>query len=323
MMKHIPLKLLLKLLGVGLFIFFIGPPVLKAIDGLINTLNPIKAIADRLRTDNDVLRRRNGEFIVERDSLNEALQIAHTVNTNAEKQLSEALGRVNQLLGERGNLKNIIDSLKWQLAGVSEGSGSVVITEAGHLIENRYVDDWLDLEILSRLPSDSSLTGKEVYDSVRYDFSFGIGDVRVELKDEDNNQRTIYSVWIQSLRNPTNRRYLDDYVVNETLLKPTIRAWDWWDLRLLLAFQAIDNTQALIGIAPFSYNPAPDRGEDGNLLRFPVVALMSDFNNDHRIGALVSVNVGYILPVFQNLHILGGYSWGCHGFVVFGIGAAL
>ncbi len=322
-MKHIPLKLLLKLLGAGLFIFFVGPPVLKAIDGLINTLNPIKAIVERLKTDNDVLRRRNGDFIVERDSLNEALQIAHTANVTGEKKLNEALQRVNGLLGERGNLINVIDSLRGNLIGVSEGSGSVVITEAGHLIENRYVDDWLDLRILGRLPSDTSLTGKEVYDSVRYDFSFGVGDVRIELKDEGNNQQTIYSVWIQSLRNPSNRRYLDNYIVSETILKPTIQAWDWWDFRAMLAFQGIGNTQGLIGVVPFSFNPAPDRGEDGNLLRFPVIALMSDFNNDHRIGALVSVNVGYTLPVFQNLHILGGYSWGRDGFVVFGIGAAL
>ncbi len=322
-MKNIPLKLLLKLLGLGLFIFFVGPPVLKAIDGLINTLNPIKAIAEKLKTDNSVLRRRNGEFIVERDSLNEVLQRAHTVNVTGEKKLIEALQRVNKLLGERGNLINMIDSLHGELTGVSEGSGSIIITEAGHLIENRYIDDWLNLKILSRLPSDTSLSSTEVYDSVRYDFSFGVGDVRVELKDDDENQRTIYSVWIQSLRNPDNRRYLDDYVVTETILKSTIRAWDWWDFRLLLAFQAVNNAQALVGCAPYSYNPAPYRGEDGNLLRFPVIAIMSDFDSDHRVGLLVSVNAGYTLPVFQNLHVLGGYSWGTSGGIVFGVGAAL
>lgn len=90
-----------------------------------------------------------------------------------------------------------------------------------------------------------------------------------------------------------------------------------------LAFQAINNTQALIGGAPFSYNPAPYRGEDGNLLRFPVIAIMTDCDNDHRIGVLISVNGGYILPVFQNLHILGGYSWGTRGGIIFGVGATL
>lgn len=320
-MKSLPLKFLIKLIAIAAFIFFLGPPVLSGIKGIVQFVNPGRALMDRLTEDNKKLKKLNGDFIVERDSINTALQIAQTLTTTKENELEEALKRAADLAGAGANLSGIIDSLKDELSSVSEGSGSVVIVESGKLIDGKYKDDWINLQVFGRQYEDTRYY--TMYDSIAYKFDFTIGDVRVSLEDNSDNIKTVYSVWIQSNTNPANRIFIDNYYVTEVKAKDFVHRWDWWDVRPALAVQVVDNTQLSLGISTFSYNPNPFKGEDGNLLRFPYMSGLSDFKTDHSLGISILVNAGYFLPIFHNLQVMMGYSIGTRSGAIVGLGAVL
>ena len=311
-MKKKTLRLVGIVLALAVLILIFRPVILKGVVLLINKINPVGRLVSQLQADNRTLLKLNANNLVERDSLNAALQQAQTLTTTKEQELRGALARASRLVGEEANLSGIVDSLNAEIRSITEGSADVTIADSGLLEGGGYEDDWLSLRLLG--------------DTLTYEFGFVLGNVEVELQEEGNNVRTIYSVWLQSKKTSGVRKYLGNYALTQTVAKPRIRAWDWWDPRAMLFLQVMEQAQASFGLALCSYNPAPQWGEDGNLLRFPILSLVSDINNDHRLGAMVSMNVGYFTPIFQNLHVATGYSYGVLGGgsgVVVGLGAAL
>jgi len=319
-------KLTLKLVGVVaivcLLVFVAGPPITKAVGQIISFLNPVTTLVDRLKDDIRVLRARNTDYQVERDSLNSALQQASTLSTVKGAALDEALARVDKLLGKQAKLMSAVDSLGGEIVSIREGRGSVVIMESGQLVNNKYSDDWVDIEVFGRVPSDSSITDTVAYDSVGYSFQFGVGNVEVSLQDSSENVRTIYSVWIQSLKDTTNRRFLDNFVLNETVLKDKLRVWDWNNLRLIGIVEPIGGVHMGLGASLFSWNPGLHGGAGGNLLRLPLFGVVTDGKSSHGLLIGAIANIGYFIPIIENMYLGGGYGFLMNRFVIT-VGVAL
>lgn len=317
-MKAVPWKLIIACIVIGLFAMFALPPIIRLVASAIHTANPVSAVIEQLDKDNAELRKRNADLLIQQDSLNAVLQQAQTLSTVNKDKLDQALLKASRVTGDKVRLQAAVDSLKEKLVGVSSGSGSGSVTDSGIAIDGKYKDNWLSLHTYGR-----RVLNRSVYDSVRYTFDFKVGDVRVTTEDSFGNHRTIYSIWLESLRDSTDRRYLSNYVVSETYLKPKYKALNLWDLRLFSGGQVVDNLQAALGVSLASYSPAPWRGEDGTFLRFPLILVLSDLKNDHRVAVGASANIGYFAPLIQNLHVFGGYSWGITRSPILGIGVVI
>lgn len=314
-MKAIPYKLILTLVILAGFALWVVPPTLRAVAAFIDMTNPARYVAGKLQADIDRINKLNADLLVEHDSLNAVLNRARTLTSTTQSRLDSALSVAVAYAGDAARLRQEVDRLEGRLSAVSSGGGTTSLSDSGLVINGRYSDDWVDVYVGGHVVGD-----EYVYDSLSYDFQFGVGDVRVTTTDEFNNHRTVYSVWIESLKNPANRRYLSDYAVSETYYKPKARVMDWWDMRAGV-YYIVNTSQAEAALSFMSVGFGPP--EDGNVLRFPVVGLLSDFADDHRVGASMSLNIGYFLPLIQNLHIAIGYAWGQTAGVVIGVGAML
>jgi len=318
MRKYVPVKFILTLAALAAFTFLLGPVILRGAGKLVDLLNPGKALVTRLRGDLAAARAANRDMQVEYDSLSQSLRQAETLNTVKEQELRRALDRVNGLLRSRGELAGVIDSLQGEIVAIRSGSGEVTVADSGRIVENSYEDDWIRIDLRRAL-------GAPHYDSLAYSFGFSVADVSVTLSDSAGNRRTVYSVWIQSLRNPAARKLLGDYRVTETVLKDEMRLWRWWDPRLVWMSQIVGGAQMGLGLAVMSWSPALG-AEGGTLLRLPILGLVSDLRGAHHAVVGVGVNAGYVLPLVQNLYLTGGYAvrlFGAGNRILFGVAVIL
>ena len=272
-----------------------------------------------LRSDNGRLQALVSDYAYQAESLSESLYRAQTLNTIRAGELRGALGRADSLLGQRGAFMRVIDSLKAELVAVREIVGDITVMERGLLKDGHFQDDWVTIDIYGRVLQDSV-----VYDSLSYVLDFELAMVEAAVKSDSNNIQTIYTAQLRSRRNPGVSRDLY-LVMTEVIKKPVVRVrrWHWWDPRLSLGYQVLGNPLLVAGFSASSYRPQGIGSEDGVAVRFPVVGVLSDFHDDHRLGLLVMVNMAHWLPVFENIYIQGGYSWGQQGGAVAGVGVTL
>jgi len=285
-----------------------GPAILRGLGDLVYELNPLRKSYEDLQTRFDTVSNRNRDMVVEHQRLSDELSQAQTLNTTKERALDDALDRVDALLGSNSGLRAHVDSLRDRedVVGIDVGSGLVDIAGGG---VGSFTDPWVTIQTEG--------------DSILYHFTMRVGDVRIRSMDDSGNERTIYSVWVQSERDPKVRRYLGDYVVESVHAKEPLDWVDWWNPRAMLVTNGIGQLEGGIGLSIISAL----LGNDGYLLRAPVLSLTTNADDSHSLSVSIAYNVSTHLPFSENLLVSAGWRTALlsepHGNLTIGILVAL
>lgn len=233
--------------------------------------------------------------VEEYQKLSEKYARAQSTIIGNEDQFRDALDQELARYSELQQLLKELEKQDKQPIEISEGRGTAEIEGSGEIVGGTYSDPWLDVFIAP------------VGDGYQMDylFSFGIGQVKVITSDEKGRTTSIYSVWVESLKDPTERAYLGDYIesrIARPVLTPGFRKesnWHIFDLKLNLdALYIHSEIEPGIAISLASYGKT--RAHDDLLFLFPTIGI-----TEHDLYAsLFRLNVGNLLPLIEDLHII-------------------
>jgi hypothetical protein len=279
----------------------ITPWAARQVAAFIGIVNPLTATVSQLSADLAVSRAQNANYEIAYTKLGDSLSVAHTLNSSLTSSRDKYITDLKKVYGDNARLDHVIDSLRGRITGLEHGSGVVAITDTIDAVAGNFTDPWIDGSIEPDVYRGGAALGAY---KVTYDITFKVGDVRVTSVDSVGNESTIYSVWLESIKTG-DRRYLSDYVVDAYHQKDRHKSL-LLDLRPMLSAMANPNMLGL-GVGVFAYRPGSRGGEGDYMLRAPVITATSDFKTHHDITAGVSFNMGYYLPVVNNVYVTAGY----------------
>ena len=274
---------------------------------IVSTLILGGIIGIRLSKDFNQLQAQNATYlttIAEKDSINallsDSLQVANTLSTTKQHDLDSSFAAADILLGSNIDLYKQAKYLKGELDRISSlqtppqiiyGSGTVKDFQP-------YGDAWLRIDFSNpNIVLEDSIF-KATFE-LDYQFRFTLGEVRLSKIDENNNVRTIASVWLENSNG--DRKYLSDFVLNETVIKvPESKLQvSWWNPSLHFAIVPYTPVMGGLSFSSCSYGLGT-QGSDV-IVYFPTITLATSGNEGTApVGAIL--NLGHFLPLIHNVN---------------------
>ena len=167
---------------------------------------------------------------------------------------------------------------------VSEGSGKVNLHDVAIRKDTTFEGDWVVAYL------DSTHTKLDCW------FNFMLHSVDVTLQNDNGEERSVYSVYLQSLKDTNNIFYLGDFVkkIGRVPIVPEDLSRMWIESAISLGIYFGKATSGGISYTPFMISSQGD--EQKNVwLRYPSIGLSSNFKNSTVLSAGVDLNIAHFI----------------------------
>jgi hypothetical protein len=265
---------------------------LSAAWGFYGKYKKLQEAYDFAQKAGEVLKKENGDITVQYRKISEELSQAEATTTSKESELKDALERLELSESARALLEdNMANSTPDEVA---ETVATIVIPDTVFVTQDDSGTTHINTEWL-----DATLREGQFKYNFRATFHYN----RVTSIGPNGERQILENAYIKSLK--TDSR-LSIPVVSEFTIRRPERVGIHRNLSLHAGYAVLDNAP-YVGATLYSVGYTTE----GSQVFFSMPAIGFTLSKDPRILAMpLSINIGRYLPLFHNLNISGGVSYG-------------